>query len=48
MTKTERANEMWTNMNYAERAAILALVPYCKSMVKRYRDCIAYIAEHLL
>jgi len=48
MTKTERANEMWVNMNYAERAAILAHVPPCGSLVKRYRACIAYVMENLL
>jgi hypothetical protein len=47
-TKIERANEMWVNMSWAERAAILALVPASGSLVQRYRACVAYVAEHLL
>lgn len=46
--RTELATEMFNEMNPMQRYEVMQMVPYVKSIVKRHRMVIAYIAANML
>jgi hypothetical protein len=48
MTKTEQALTIWNEMSPMDRMAIMQKVADVRSMTKKFRACIEYIAQTMV
>ncbi len=42
------ATDLWVNFTVAQRIAVMNNVPYCKSVAKRFKNCIKYMVENMI